>query len=370
MTKTLPGLFSLIAVAGFVAAGRAPDVTGPEGFLAIMTESKVHYSFGSKPVDKPARGLECEKRTSLQRARVVDGRVSGLEPWGTTKEAFPHFESAESLMKERKFEAAAVEYDKGLALDPAYGPGWLFSGDAFFMRNLSEEALARYRHALDLDPTLAQAHRFAADVLVRLNRFDEARDEYVAALVNDPSYSEALDALTELGKRAGFGVARHPFDPPKNALSEFRDGKISIGVPNLDKGPGWAGYFLCKAVWQAEPSYRMKRLKLAREEPYSWTNTEENECVANYGIAEFNATESRLEKANGGKKPASSEVDAALPEDIRFIMGLGDNHMFEGFMFFEDAGRRCPRMILTLPAEVRKDMEGYIRRFVIRETTK
>ncbi len=39
-------------------------------------------------------------------------------------------------------------------------------------------------------------------------------------------------------------------------------------------------------------------------------------------------------------------------------------------MSFEDAGRRCPRMILTLPAEVRKNMEGYIRRFVIREGQK
>src|SRR2546421_225700 len=99
-------------------------------------------------------------------------------PYATRRIALPCL-AALALLAPQSYTAAGEAYQKGLALDPTYGPGWLYAGDIPFAQKDFPEALTRYKKALELDPTLAQAHRFAGDVLLKLGRLDEAKGEYV-----------------------------------------------------------------------------------------------------------------------------------------------------------------------------------------------
>jgi tetratricopeptide (TPR) repeat protein len=299
--------------------------------------------------------------------RKPNGGVE-LQTWTPAAKAAPHFEEAEKLFAARSFAAAGEAYEKGLALDPTYGPGWLYAGDIPFGRNDFPAALARYRKALELDPTLSQAHRFAGDALLRLGRLAEAEDEYVKAVVYDPSYDGALQGLETLGAAAGFTVARHEFLPPAGVLGEAAEGKVPLALSQENKQ--WFSYFLCKAVWRNEPAYRKKRL--GKEGAYNWTSNEETECLASYLIGNLSATEAEIQKAspkanpNGQLAPVpQDQVLAAAPPLVRHLKEVADAGLLPGFALYAVVGRRCPVAITMLPDGAREDLERYIRRFVI-----
>jgi tetratricopeptide (TPR) repeat protein len=315
-------------------------------FLRVMNASEWTYEIGFGKVDDPVEELACPSRSTSMRVVESEGGKS-LQPWNPAKNAERHFETAERHFSAERFEQAAGEYAKGLALDPEYGPGWLYSGDVPFGRGDYEAALAAYRKALALDPTLPQAHRFAADALMKLGRLAEAENEYLQAVVHDPSYRGAWQGLEILSDRAGFKVSRPEFSPPENVIGQRRNKKVRIG---LDENSEWVGYFLCKAVWRHEEDYRRRELGDSSAKDYAWTLTEERECLASY-------LDGNLALAAG--KPEK------MPPTARRLYEAAEAGLVDGYIAVAVLGHRCPIAASMLPQEILDQAEQYVRRFVI-----
>jgi tetratricopeptide (TPR) repeat protein len=322
-------LLGLLAAFPLAAQEGSPE----DGLLQAITSSKLHYDLAGT-VRKPVEELHCPARSTATRVvRLPDG-TKQLQAWGA--DAAPHFDQAAKLFAAQRH-AAAGEI---------------------------------YKQALELDPTLPQAHRSLADVLAKLGRFSQARDEYVQALVYDPSSAAAWKGLGDLGAKAGFTVARHDLLPPEGALGEAEEGRVPIALGPDQKQ--WVPYLLCKAVWRNEPSYRAKRLGKGGEGAYSWTVEEETECLSSYLVGNLNATETEIQeaaqKARPGAPPAEvplEQVLATAPPLLRHLKEAADAKLLPGYALFAVLGRRCPVAIATLPDEAQKDLERYIRRFVI-----
>ncbi|HEV2845353.1 MAG TPA: tetratricopeptide repeat protein, partial [Thermoanaerobaculia bacterium] len=293
----------------------------------------------------PVEELSCGSRsTSLRVVPSESGK--SLQPWTPAKKAAPHFDAAEKHFSARRLQEAAGEYAKGLALDPEYGPGWLYSGDVPFGLGDYEAALASYRKALALDPTLPQAHRFAGDALLKLGRLTEAEAEYVQALINDHSYRGAWQGLEILGDRMGFKVDRPEFSPPENVIGRRQGDKVRIG---LDENSEWTGYFLCKSVWRHEDEYRRQRLGEKDGKEYSWTLAEERECLASY-------LETNLTYAAG--KPEK------MPPTARHLAEVTEAGLIDGYIVVAVIGQRCPMVVSMMPQDFLDQAEQYVRRFV------
>ncbi len=328
-------------------AGESPDrdLPSPAHFMALMEKSRLTYEINLHPAASPVKELSCgERPNELRRVRSGDGW--SLVEWKPAAGAAPHFAKAEELFSQKLLAEAAVEYRRGLELDPDYGPGWLYSGDVPFGKGDYAAALKAYRKALALDSTLAQAHRFAADALLKLGRLDDAETEYVRALVYRPSYDGAWSGLELLERMAGFKVKRPAFSPPADALGERQGDKVQIGL--AEKDLEWLSYFLCKAVWRNEPEYR--RAKGVQNEGYSWSTTEERECLTSY---------------LGGSLALAKDDPAALSPQARHLEEVAEAGLFDGFLIVADLGPRCPTAIPLVPEDLLDQAEQYIRRFVI-----
>ncbi|HEX4965452.1 MAG TPA: tetratricopeptide repeat protein [Thermoanaerobaculia bacterium] len=324
----------------------AEDLPTPALFHAVMSKSKLHYEIGAPlPLASPVKELSCYPRPNeLRRVRSGDGW--SLTGWKPADGAAPHFAKAEELFGQKLLPEAAVEYRRGLELDPDYGPGWLYSGDVPFHKGDYEAALTAYRKALALDPTLAQAHRFAADALLKLGRLDDAETEYVRALVYQPSYDGAWSGLELLGRLAGFKVNRPAFSPPDGTLGERQGDKVPIGL--AEKDMPWLGYFLCKAVWRNEPEYRQSRG--VKGEEYAWSTREERECLFSYLT---------------GTLALAKDDPANLSPQARHLQAVVEAGLLDGYLIVADLGPRCPIAVPLLPEDALDQAEQYIRRFAI-----
>jgi tetratricopeptide (TPR) repeat protein len=361
----------MVLLLSFVAVGQravAQDsATNPAGFLKILADSKLTYEIGVKPpVPKPVRDLDCPSRSPVLR-RVSSPEGKFLTLWEPAKKAAPRFEAAEKLFAEKRYSEAAVEYRKGLDLDPHYGLGWLYSGDVPFHQGDYESALKAYRRALALDPSHPQAHHFAGHALLKLGRLDEAETEYVRALVYDPAYKGAWDGLTYLGRLAGFAVRRHEFSPPADVLGQREGSRVAIAVGETSE---WLGYLLCKAVWRNEPEYRRTKNGGEDVDESSWSTAEERECLANYVATNLSLARVRLEQEAVQKGLPKEEVSeekvlAAAPEVVRHLHEVMEEGLLDGFIAVEYLGRRCPMAVSLLSDDVLNDAESYLRRFVI-----
>ncbi len=363
-------------VVGLLAASRAlfavPVSQGeeplPPKLLQIANRSKLVYEIGSTPVKKPLSDVACEGTSSGFRAARAGSAKVELVPWEPKPDAKPHFEEAERLFGAKQMDEALQAYDKGLALDPEYGPGWLFSGDVPFGKGDHLEALRRYRQAIALDPTLAQAHRFAAHALERLGRYDEARDEYLEALLYRPGYKEADQALRALALQTDFWVRRVPFVPPAGLVGE-RAGKnvpVGVAVGKEEEIPGWLTYAMCKAIWRNEDDYRAERL--GRREPYRLTLDEELECTKAY----FEARVAALPNPPGAgaeedSSPTSMGGDsfADAPKDLRTLIEIYQTGVLPGYVLVEGLGARCPDIMRTLAPNGIEAARRYLRESVI-----
>jgi tetratricopeptide (TPR) repeat protein len=209
------------------------------------------------------------------------------------------------------------------------------------VRSGDDWSLVEWRPATEAAPHLAKA-----EALLRMGRLDDAETEYVRALVYHPAYDGAWSGLESLGRIAGFQVKRPSFSPPTDALGERQGDKVQIGL--AEKDLEWLSYFLCKAVWRNEPEYR--RAKGIKSEAYSWSTSEERECLTSY---------------LGGSLALAKANLAVLSPQARHLKEVAEAGLFDGFLIVADLGPRCPVAVPLLPESVLDQAERYIRRFAI-----
>jgi serine/threonine-protein kinase len=115
-----------------------------------------------------------------------------------------HAAYATGLSLRFEFAAAAVEFDRALALAP--GDADVLRKSAVFLSSIgrSDAALERARRALTLDPLNSETHRALGDVLSDARRYPEA----VAAFDQAISLNPANTSLTVLRGFARFGMGQ------------------------------------------------------------------------------------------------------------------------------------------------------------------
>jgi tetratricopeptide (TPR) repeat protein len=359
MRRLLVLLLPLLAIPAL-----ADDVLGPADYLKILVDSKLHYKIVSEPAKTPLEPTVCGRREESMRL-VTKENGKSLVPWTVNAEATKLLDEAEELYQAKKYDEAGAKYREATEADPQAVSGYLFYGDTllFGRANDAKAALEQYRKGIALDPSLPVGHFFAATALRALGRIDEAREEIIKALTYDPVYDSIWKiTATVPGHWSEKPVVRHKFEPPPGFLGVNDKDNIDIyGGPNGE----WFGYALCKAVWANEPRFSKQHAGSS-----GWSVEEEHACVTNQLLSRYNATESSLaeqQKKNGVLKPVVKEADviAAMTPLDRHLAEVAHAGMLDGYILFEIIGQRCPMALSVVSESALKELDRYIRKYVI-----
>lgn len=346
--------FSLCVIL-FASVVAADEPLGPADYLKILSESKLQYNIGSQPSKTPMELPACPRRDESMRV-VQSGAEKKLAPWPMTLELAKLLSDGEKLFDAEKFDEAAVKYKAAIAKDPESATAYLFYGDTFLMgADDAASALAQYQKAIALDPTLPRPHFFASTAYLQLGRKADAREEIVRALTYAPSYESIWKLLRQNPELWGNKrVTRHPFEPPQGYLGVKGPKGIDVFAGSNN---AWLGYALCKAVWANEDQFK------TGHHVGQWSLQEEHACVLNQLMSVYNATGAKLEK--NGKPITEKDVVAALPPLEAHLFDAANAHLLDGYILFEIIGRNCPIMLSTMNDDARRQVEGYIRKYVI-----
>jgi len=318
------------------SAAAAEDVLGPAEYLAILAESKLHYNILSTPSKTPIEELRCPRRDESTRL-VIEGDKKKLVAWTVKLEALKLMNEGETLFQARDYAGATEKYKAAIAADPQAPSGYYFYGDALlFGSKDAAAALAQYEKGIALDPTQPLGHFFASTALVQLERPDEAREHVIKALTYYPSYQSLWKVAASSSERWNVKpVVRHKFEPPAGYLGKGVKGTdIYAGADNQ-----WLGYAMCKAVWASEPQFAKRRTA------GGWSLEEERACVLNQMMAQHN-------------KGAHTPLDQHLVDVLQA-------HLLDGYILFEIIGQHCPIGLSVLDDEAIRQIDGYIRKYVI-----
>jgi len=341
-----------ILILGSLAAF-AEEVLGPAHYLKILADSKLTYKMLSEPSKTPADAARCGRRDESMRIVMRDGKKA-LVPWPLAPEVKKLLDEGESLYQSGKHAEAGEKFKAAIAADPNVAASYFFYGDALlFGSKDAEGALAQYRKGIALDPTLPSGHFFASSALSYLGRYDEAREEVIQALTFYPGYEVIWKIAERQPERWNAKpVVRHKFEPPAGYLGKKTDKGIDIygGADGQ-----WLGYALCKAVWANEPKFR-------KERPNASTEIE-RACVLNQISSQYNRTHAQLEKEK--KKTGKAEIVAAMPELERHLVDVAESQLLDGYILFEIMGQQCPLPLSMAGEDALKQIDGYIRKYVI-----
>ena len=334
----------------------AGEVLQPADYIKILTDSKLTYNIVPEPSKSPVEELRCPRRDERTRVVVENGEKK-LAARDVKLEAMQLVLAGEKHYKAGQMEEAIAKYTEAVATDPGLPSAYFFHGDALlFGANDAAGALEQYRKGIAVDPTIAHGHFFASTAYSRLGRLKEAREEIVQALLFYPGY----EGIWKIGTNnpAQWGIrpmVRHAFDPPAGSIGRKTENGIDV---YFGKDGEWIGYAMCKAVWANEPQFAGKH-----KGDSGWSLEEERACLLNHMIAEFNSTESQLQKQ---KKPRTEkDVLAAMPARERHIYDASRAQLLDGYILFEIIGQRCPMAMAMLQDDTRKELEKYIRQYVV-----
>lgn len=360
MRKSLVVFFFLVTTSTCLA----DELLGPGDYLKILADSKLHYRFLSEPSKTPMKQATCGRRTYSLRL-VAKDKEKSLVPWTVKPEAKKLLDEAEELYDAKKIEEASLKYKAAINIDPEAVSGYLFYGDTllFGSGRDAEAALEQYRKAIALDPTLPVGHFFSATALNMLGRPDEAREEIIKALTYDPAYEAIWKIAAGVpGEWNTKPIARHKFEPPVGFLGTTEKKEIDIySGPKFE----FLGYATCKAVWANEA-----RFSKQHGGPDDWSLEEERACLANQLYGGHNAAEAHVteaQKKNGVAKPVITEADtiAAMTPLDRHLFDVAKAGMLDGYILFEIIGQHCPAGMSMVSDEALKQVDAYIRKFVI-----
>jgi tetratricopeptide (TPR) repeat protein len=353
---------TLLLALSFAAIAGADDLLGPADYLKILTESKLRYNFTTQPAKTPVAEMNCPRRDLSMRLLNEGKNTKSLVNWAVKPEAMNLVLEGEKLFDKKDYAGASEKYKAAIDADPQAVTAYYFYGDTLlFGVDDAESALVQYRKGIALDPTMPSGHFFASTALVKLGRRDEAREEIVQALTYYPGYEAVWKILDHPERWNAKPIVRHKFDVPAGYLG-------AKGSDGIDLYPGenlkWFGYAACKAAWANEKKFAKKH------KSDGWSNEEEQACVLNQLMGDYNTTEASLEEAkkkNGDAKPTvtEAEVIAAFDPFDRHLWDVAHDHMLEGYIFFEIIGQHCPLAMSLMVDETKEAVEKYVRKYVI-----
>ncbi len=128
------------------------------------------------------------------------------------------------LAYEWDWTGAEEEFQRALALDPAYPAAHIGRSWLLWASGRLEEALVEIRHAQAAEPNALGAHLTAGDILYRLRRYDEAIAAYQTVLTINSEYLLAYKALGHVYQKQ---------EKPQEAEAAYRKAAALTGAASF-----------------------------------------------------------------------------------------------------------------------------------------
>jgi tetratricopeptide (TPR) repeat protein len=273
----------------------------------------------------------------------------------------------------------AIEaYRAALASAPAVPALRFAMASALAKAGRAPEAEVAYRETVAADPTFAPAHLALAELADRRGDLPALRREVMEALAFEPASTRGLALARKLAlAMGGPGAPQTPrgaadggwIDPPPTPpgatgggsgrvepfamfLDVDRMGAIHVATAHGDAAQIYGG---CRAVMRFEPDLRARIFQQPAETPYYLSAVEEVLC---------------LEAAIGAYAAARSTPQGHADPGLDRLVAIAQQEGLSGYVMFEIVGRYRPERARAAPAEVHRDIVGYVERHVLghRET--
>lgn len=285
------GVFALLALAaafvGLITGGfrsfrgsASPLLTC--GIIGALAAALVRNTLDSD-IYNAAIGFTFWILAGLAAAQSANSRVLLLKPWSkylitvvllgmiALQYSFvlgqSRYDSAESAMRDGRWDAAVSLYSSAAAVDPLRADhqlrlGQLLAASSDGDREMLDTGLGHIRRAIELEPTRAKHQISLGRILVDKGDVSRAVDAYRQALVVDPHATPAMLALARLlkGKSSDEMYARL-------VTEESSPAETLKGVPEaVNPDFAWARYYFGeKYLREGDKSAAARQFKLAIE---------------------------------------------------------------------------------------------------------
>lgn len=156
----------------------------------------------------------------------------------------------------QKYEAALIDFDQALNLDPSLAATYNNRGNAYTKLERYDEALADFDQSISLDPTLAQSYYNRGTTYYALQRYKEALGDYTKAIELDPTFAVAYssrgllhDSLRQYDKALADYAHAIQLDPT-DAITYFNRGLTYYNLKLYEKS-----LEACTNAIQHDPTY-------------------------------------------------------------------------------------------------------------------
>lgn len=313
----------------------------------IVKESG-HFDYHITHFDKK---IETDKLLSKYREcnpnqKLVEKNGENLvEIHKPTKEVINLLEMAEKLISQKYYDRAMEKLDRAQTRDPDYSRIDVLKGKIYYNRGRYRAAIKQFDMAIKKNPIDFLAYKHRGDCYRKTEKPEKALDDYILSIIYNRNYSDAWDAVKDLGKKMGFITYRSPF-VPLYSFQKLDNDKIRIYFDDTER-TRWMPYSFTKAVWRYEPGFFYEKTGLTEYRP---TPEEEIECIRNMTWA-YNTF--RLH-GKSGKDPILDRL-----ERIQYRFFLRE------FVLFEILSPKNPEILLTPGPRYREDLIDYIKEFVL-----
>ena len=239
--------------------------------------------------------------------------------------------AGEAAFAKGDYDAALLQYQKALVLDPKEYDAALYMGDVYYKKGSHEDAGRWYLRAVEINPNRETAYRYWGDDLMAQGRANDAKTKFVQAIVAAPYDKRSWMGLMQWAQKQKVGLAHPAINPPGKVEDKGKDangkGQINITIdPSMlgdntkhDGTDAWFIYTLSKATWHGE---RFQK-EFPTEKQYRHTLAEE---VDGYQLV-VNQVRDEL------KEKKIKKLDPALTDLVK----LSDEGLLEPFVLISKA---------------------------------
>ncbi len=289
-----------------------PKAFSPKRVMAVLQESPRRYDITSAPKPEPSGWAAENAARAWPQARAPLPLVAtnGLGPLLQAQERNHRsaLKTGKAAYTAGRFSAALDDFAIMTSAFPADHLGWMWQGLAHFKLGEKQDALAAFVRALAMRPDDAEMREAIAAPLAKL----------------------------------GF-TARDRILLPRGRVSPADGGYEVATVPAAH----WVAWATCKAAWLGEPDFRQAQGGGA---DHRFGLHEEQQCIA--ALASVYDRDRK-----GGKTPREPAIDQ--------VVAAHEAGLFRACVIWEVGTRVEPNVYAALPAPQQRDVEAYVRRFVL-----
>jgi tetratricopeptide (TPR) repeat protein len=148
-------------------------------------------------------GQSAQNSGRFDEAVAIFNRVIALSANNPQNAAIANLKIGNAYMVQRKFENAAIGYQKAAALNPNYAEAYNNLGEALGELKQYPRAIAAFNQAFVLDPTLLKAKYNQAVTYDRMGNFRYSEFVFRNLIKSNPAYSLGYDGLAVTLSKAG-----------------------------------------------------------------------------------------------------------------------------------------------------------------------